>query len=160
MFISRSNRLVGLALSAADMSELHDIYETVDSSNPTQRTTYVLQFLWRCLTSQFDVIGPYYTSGKSFSHKFLMSCILATLHSFHLYNFKVAVLIGDGASSNLTLFKHLCGYKGVFPPTDHEHYIKPWFINPYSGEKTHILICPSHQVCSICLYTLIQTQTI
>jgi len=41
------------------MASLHDICEEMDPSRRQVRASYVFQFLWRDLTSEFDVIGPY-----------------------------------------------------------------------------------------------------
>lgn len=46
-------------MCAADMASLHDIYENVDEDEECNKTDYILQFLWRDMTSDFDVLGPY-----------------------------------------------------------------------------------------------------
>ena len=48
--------IIGLAMSSADMASLADLYATLDEDK-TKHTNYVLQFLWRDMTSKFDVIG-------------------------------------------------------------------------------------------------------
>ena len=60
MWNSRNQQIItiGLAMSPEDMSSLHDIYMTYDEDTKTEQTTYVLQFLWRDLTSKFDIVGP------------------------------------------------------------------------------------------------------
>ena len=35
----------------------------------------MLQFLWRDLSSMFDIIGPYYSSAQGFDSKFTMACL-------------------------------------------------------------------------------------
>lgn len=45
-----------------EMSTLCDVYQTLHPDFREKRTTYVLQTLWRDLTSDFDIIGPHYTS--------------------------------------------------------------------------------------------------
>ena len=74
------------------------------------------------------------------------------IKKFHFWGFKTSILIGDGASSNLTMFKTLTGYSGSYgfdKTLPDPHYVKPFFINPFSGEKLFILICPSHMVYNI-----------
>ena len=46
MWNSRSQKIIGLAMSPADMSSLHDVYELVDEDNAKKQTSYILQFLW------------------------------------------------------------------------------------------------------------------
>ena len=82
-----------------------------------QNAEYVLQFLWRNVSSDFDVTGPYFT----------------------LDGFKVRAFLCDGASSNLALLKALCNYNTKYD-------ISPFFISPFDSQKIHLIICPSHQV--------------
>ena len=71
---------------------------------------------------------------------------------FHCWGFQTSLLIGDGASANLTMFKTLTGYVGHYgtdqsQSTFKKHYIRPYFISPFTGRKLYIIICPSHMVC-------------
>ena len=68
---SRSQRMVGLAMTHEDMSCLH-VYQALDPDALTKSTTYMLQFFWRDLTSSFDVVGPYYSRSGSFESKSLL----------------------------------------------------------------------------------------
>lgn len=73
------------------------------------------------------------------------------MRKFHFWGFKTSVLIGDGASPNLTMFKRLTGYSGIYGVNEalpDPHYIKPYFLNPFSGEKVFIVVCPSRMVCN------------
>lgn len=67
---SRSQEVIGLAMVNKDMSSLQDIYTSLSSEQEPQQATYMLQFLWRNLTSKFDVMGPYYSSSESLISKF------------------------------------------------------------------------------------------
>ena len=58
-----------------------------------------MQFLWRDLTSGFDVVGPYFTSSKNFENKTILSCLLETLRTFHVHGFKTCLLVCDAASA-------------------------------------------------------------
>lgn len=40
-----------------DLVTLSDVYEEM-STDRSLKTTYVLQFLWRDISSDFDLIGP------------------------------------------------------------------------------------------------------
>ena len=91
------------------MSSLHDIYQEISTSGEIKKTSYFLQFLWRDITSNYDIIGPYYKSENRLDHKFIMICVLENMHLLSMYGFDVILLICDGASANLQLLKLLCG---------------------------------------------------
>ncbi|XP_044171448.1 uncharacterized protein LOC114975022 isoform X1 [Acropora millepora] len=57
---SRNNEFIGHSLTPDDMVSLHDIYEELNANQKKMRASYVFQFLWRDLSSEFDVIGPYF----------------------------------------------------------------------------------------------------
>ena len=85
-------------MTAEDMVSLHDVY--VELKAPTAvKASYIMQFLWRDLTSDFDVIGPYFSSGKGLECKFIMSCLMTTIQAFHIYGFNTNAVVCDGASA-------------------------------------------------------------
>ena len=131
------------------MPFLHDIFESVDPSTNI-KTSYILQFLWRDLTSSYSIIGPHFAREKSWDHSFLYDCVMRTIKLFSLYKFRVKVPVCDGASSNLALLKVLAGYKASQLPAEKQKYLpKMEFCNPYDPEednKVFMMICPSHQV--------------
>ena len=66
----------------------------------------MFQFLWRDLSSEFDLIGPYFESEAGMKHQFVMTCILITTHAFQLYSFEVMAIVLDGANTNLAAMKY------------------------------------------------------
>ena len=153
---SRNEELVGLAMTSVEMQTLQDVYDTLSSDSKTQKTTYALQTLWRDLTSEYDIIGPYYTSASTMKSKFLLPCIVDAIYQFHVFNFETSLLICDGASANLTLLKALCGKNGAYAHNDKQSdkfEVPVSFTNPFTGQPIYQLICPSHQVsvCCVCL---------
>ena len=60
MWNSRSQALSRLAMTAEDMSSLIDVYQLLQKPKVAAQTSYILQFLWRDLTSNYDIIGPYF----------------------------------------------------------------------------------------------------
>ena len=54
MWNSRSQTLVGLSMRHDEMATLGDIFQTIDEDSVAQ-TSHILQFLWRDLTSDFDI---------------------------------------------------------------------------------------------------------
>ena len=152
---SRSQKIVGLAMTSKDQASLHDIYQTLDGTESTQQMSYILQFLWRDLTSSFDIVGPYFTCCGSLASKFILACVLETLQ---MYGFKTSILVCDGAAANLTTIKATMGVHGAFgvkQGKEDPHLVEPFFINPFNPpNKIFWIICPSHQV-RICTCTVL-----
>ena len=152
MWNSRNQQMIGIAMHAEDMASLLDVYSTYDDmGHKADQTNYIMQFLWRDLSSSYDIVGPYYTSSGSFKSKSIVPCVMETIKLFHLYNFKTIALVCDGASSNLSTLKASTGDHGAYGNTNpSEGYsVKPWFTNPFDpAQKIYWIICPTHQVIS------------
>jgi hypothetical protein len=116
MWNSRSQSIIGTAMDYHDMSSLADIYQFIEKDEAAQ-TSHILQFLWRDLTSSFDIVGPYFPYSMSMESKFLYNCIMETLQLFQLHGLKTSLLVSDGASTNLTVLKATHGQYGVYPIT-------------------------------------------
>ena len=114
MWNSRSQKLIGLSMSHVKQSSLSDVYQVLDS-NLAQQTLYILQFFWRDLTSDFDIIGLYFTYSKTMDTKFVLSCVLETIKLFHLHGLSTMLLVCDGASTNLSTLKASHGQYGAYP---------------------------------------------
>ena len=146
---SKTNRIVGLAMTQDHLATLSDVYEQL-KEDKAKKTTYILQFMWRDLSSKFDLIGPYYTSECGLDSRFTTACLFEVMQAMESTGFQIHALICDGASWNLTMLKHLCGAGGKFGSgemTDPERYDVPCsFKNPFSDNNVWIIICPSHQV--------------
>lgn len=85
---SRSQRTIGLAMTYEDMPCLHDVCQALEPDASTKSTMYMLQFLWRDLTSSYDVVGPYFSGSSSFDSKFIVGVVLETIKSFHFLDFR------------------------------------------------------------------------
>ena len=79
MWNSRSRTIVGLAMDAEDQASLHDVYQLFQKEKAVEQTACIMQFLWRDLTSSYDIVGPYFTSSETFSAKFILACVLETI---------------------------------------------------------------------------------
>ncbi len=147
---ANGEKFFGLELTDEECYQLHDIYAAFDPNKAPQATSYNLQFLWRDLTSDFDVIGPYFSTSESLEHRYIISCLLETMRLFHQFDFETVGVVSDGASSNLTAEKILTrGKKGSYgtQPGNDRHRVKPWFTNPFNPLlKVYWCICPSHQL--------------
>ena len=142
---SRSHQLIGLAMTREELASLNDVYRFLEDDDKTKQTSYILQFLWRDLTSPFDVVGPYFTSSDPLESKFILSCILETVKILHLYGFKTSLLVCDAAAANVSVIKGTTGVHGAYG----KNKVEPFFRNPFNPTAIiHWLICPSHQVCS------------
>ena len=148
MWNSRSQKIIGLAMSPEEMASLHNICFHSDATERTQQTTYIMQFLWRDLTSSFDLVGPYFAYAGSVKSKFMLACVYEILRVLHLYEFKVSVVMCDAASSNLTALKTTTGVSGAYEANWDGHKIPSLsFKNPYDPPNPIFwIICPSHQV--------------
>ncbi len=147
---ANGEKFFGLELTHEECPQLHDIYAAFDPNKTPQPTSYNLQFLWRDLTSDFDVIGPYFSTANSLEHRYIISCLLETMRLFHQFDFKTVGIVCDGASSNLAAIKILTrGKKGAYgtQPGRDRHKVEPWFTNPFDPLlKVFCCICPSHQL--------------
>ena len=86
----------------------------------------MLQFLWRDLTSQFDIVGPYFTSSGSVDGKFVLACVLETVKLFQLHSLKTSVLVCDGGSSNVAAIKASDGCHGAYAVKSGENGETEW----------------------------------
>ena len=152
-------------MSPDDMSSLHDAYQLVDETSASKQTSYILQFLWRDLTSSFDIVGPYFTSSSQLESKFIVSCVLKSLWVFHLYGFHTFCLVCDGASANISALKSTCGTSGAYgvgsTSTD-QHKVEPyfpilttksfgWFAQVIKWVSEYVYVCVCVCVC-VCVF--------
>lgn len=127
-------------MTPREMASLQDVYEEIKTPK-SLKAGYQMQFLWRDLTSDFDVIGPYFSSNAGLESKFIISCLMTSIHAFHINGFKTMAVVCDGASANLKAIKYLTtersGAYGINddPNVDEPHHVKPWMLNPWTNEK-------------------------
>ena len=113
---SRNDALIGHSMTAQEMATLCDLYAKLEKDVESGNTDYVMQTLWQDLTSECDIVGPYYTCSGPFKAKSMLPCVMDALRKFHSHGFSVYALVCDGASSNLMMVKMLLGKKGHFTP--------------------------------------------
>ena len=130
-------------MSSDEFISLHDVYEGLSEDEKCQKTAYMIQFLWRDLSSDFNIVGPYFNCSSTVEMPFLHSMVVRTMLSFCRFGFYVRALLCDGASNNLSLLKLLCGYIN----NEDTQILEPWFKSPFDGRNVYLLVCPSHQVC-------------
>ncbi|XP_065905179.1 uncharacterized protein [Dysidea avara] len=149
MWNSRSHRIIGLAMTEETQASLHDVFQLFDKDHRTKQTNYILQFLWRDLTSSFDIVGPFYTSNETMQAKFICSCVFQTLKLFKVHDLRTCLLVCDGAAPNLAALKLTHRFQGMYGLSDgpDPYAVRPWFVNPHDPlNRIYWLICPSHQL--------------
>uniref|UniRef100_A0A1X7V7C0 Uncharacterized protein n=1 Tax=Amphimedon queenslandica TaxID=400682 RepID=A0A1X7V7C0_AMPQE len=67
MWNSRSQTLIGLSMTQEQMASIGDIFQTIDEA----QTSHILQFLWRDLTSNFNIIDPTFQISNVMERKYL-----------------------------------------------------------------------------------------
>ena len=92
-----------------ELASLSDVYTTLSPDYRKRQTSYILQTLWRDLTSNFDVIGPHFTNDGPFSHEFLCRILMESIHQFHICGFETIAVVCDGAAPNMTMMKEMSG---------------------------------------------------
>ena len=63
LFEMNGGNVMGFAMTPDELPFLEDIFESVDTAG-NLKTNYILQFLWRDLTSSYSIIGPYFACQK------------------------------------------------------------------------------------------------
>jgi len=152
--------ITGFTMAEDELKVLHDVFNSTIQPG-AQKASYIVQFLWRDLTSGYDVIGPYFPVESSIKSGVLQEFIMLSLKAFHGHGFKVTILLCDGASSNLSVLKVLTGHERAQFPVNHsgetlmdKYFVKASFPNPEDpyGRPIFVMICPSHQVTILCTY--------
>ena len=150
MWNSRNNTLSGLAMTNKDLMSLTDVYQLLQAPKVVAQTSYILQFLWRDLTSTYDIVGPYFTCADSVDSKFVLTCVLETIKLFQHHGLKTSLLVCDGCAANLTTIKATQGQHGAYSlqaDSIDKFEIEPWFINLFSlPDLSFWLVCPTYQV--------------
>lgn len=85
-----NNEIIGLAMTSDQLSTLHNLFREIDDGFRMNNTSYILQFMWRDLSSRFDVVSPHFTTEKSLETKFLASCLFESMYAFEIYGFHVS----------------------------------------------------------------------
>ncbi len=156
---SRDNKFIGHIMTEEEMGSLVDVYRTLDPERRTKKTKYVMQTIWRDLSSKFDVLGPYFMSESGFDNKYVTTIVEETMLKLNWYGFCTVGVVCDGASPNLTMINVWTeGKKGAYrvnlDDAGDKHRVSPSFTDPFTGRKVHFVICPSHQVRTVhvCLH--------
>ena len=148
---SRNQKLSGLAMTEKDLPSLNDVYRMLLEPQTPKKTSYILQFLWRHLTSSYDIVGPYFTCSNSVDGDCILACLLETVKFFQMHGLRISLLVCDGCPANLATIKTTHGCSGAYSissdTTGDRYKVEPWMINPYCPPALiYWMICPTHQV--------------
>ena len=88
---------------------LCDVYKTLSPNYRGRQISYFMQTLWRDFTSDFDVIGPHYTSDCTFAHDVVCQVLIDAIQQLHMCGFVTVAVVTDGASANLKMIKEMSG---------------------------------------------------
>ena len=69
---AKIGKFIGIAMPYDELGSLH----TLKPGHRTQKASYVLQYLWRCTVSNFDILGSYYTSVETMKAKLILSTLM------------------------------------------------------------------------------------
>ena len=72
LFDMNGGKVLGFAMTPDELPFLHDIFASNNRSGKSLETSYILQFLWRDLTSTYSFIGPHFECEKSWDHFFVV----------------------------------------------------------------------------------------
>lgn len=90
---SKTGKMSGIVMEEGEYGSLVDIYADMRAGDDIPRPAeYFLQFLWRDLTSNFDIIGPHYSSDRTMDYAFTHTCLTDALVAFQTSGFKVSSL--------------------------------------------------------------------
>ena len=109
---AKTGKFIGMAMSSDELGSLHYVFQTLKPGHRTQKTLYVLQYLWRCTVSNliFWVPITLVSSVEAMKAKLILSTLFDAMYAFQLYGFKTKAIICDGASTNLSAVKVLTGF--------------------------------------------------
>ena len=82
---SRDHKFIGHVMTEEEMASLCDVYQTLHSERKTTSAQYIVQTVWRDLSSKYDVLGPYFTSQTGFESKFMVAAIQETILNLHCF---------------------------------------------------------------------------
>ena len=131
----------GYVISPEELPSLHDVFSSLGDPGP-KKASYIVQFLWRDLTSSYDLIGPYFTVAKSMNTGFILEQLTLVMYALDKYSFRTIVIVCDGASSNLAAMKILCGLPNTAMSGEVEGpwQIKAHFTNPYDSANIPVFV--------------------
>jgi hypothetical protein len=159
------NKLRGYALTNDDLIGMGDLFsaKATDGNKPTrEKTSYISQVQWKCLSSALILSGPYFTVGSQMTAETLFSALTMTFDGFSSLGLHVIGICMDGETKNLKCMKMWVDcMRGMTPlavlaeeisrkstvnqsTLVDKYALKAW--NPFAQTYTYLLIDPSHSL--------------
>lgn len=76
--------ITGFNITEDELKLLHDVYSSTLQYG-AHKVSYVMQFLWRDITSGYDLVGPYFHIEKSIASSILTEFVMLCLKAFTAY---------------------------------------------------------------------------
>ncbi len=143
----KSRRIIGLGTQFEQYADLLDPYAYLDSQSQNRPAEYTLQFIWRDVRRNFDVLGPRFSFPNAIEAKQLWPCLKETLILFHRFKFGVMAVISDFGKPNVKVMEHL-----IIGKSGHMGVSNPYFI----WQRFYVLCCIEWQLHSIHSYVVYQ----
>ncbi len=86
---SKSHEVYGTAISENKFASLFDVFEEYKGSSGSKLGQFALLTLWKDLTSNYEILGPYWVTDKTMDSEYLWSCLFESMRLFAAYNFQV-----------------------------------------------------------------------
>ena len=105
-------KLSGFATSFEDLETMRDIFQDLKEDEDVKniQANYINQFLWRDMTSKFDVIGPHYAGNRSIDYVSVYAQFWEAVGFFHRYGFETHVGVCDGTACYLSFIIYIYIY--------------------------------------------------
>ena len=83
---------------------MHGVREPQEELEEDQakKVMYILQLMWRDISSKYDAIGPYFTSSSGLDARLTAACLYETMGAMESVEFKIKAIVSNGASWNLS----------------------------------------------------------
>lgn len=144
MWNSKNHQFYGSTSDLKDLTCLDDLFTDGKSEKTVKEAEFVFQTIWRDLSANCDVIGPYWKFAKQSKSHEIHRCMMEAMRQFHQHDFKVLGVIMDGATTNVSVIKTLLlSRPGMFPVKENtqqfDYNVPSSFDNPFDfGQKVPI----------------------
>ena len=88
----KGGSISGFTMAPDELPVLDHVFTSAIQSG-CQKASYIVQFLWRDLTSGYDLIGPYFPVSSSVDSNILLEFFLLSLKVFSNYGFKISIVL-------------------------------------------------------------------
>ncbi len=97
----------GMMMTTEQLHNFDDVFRHLATGDPPP-VRYIMASMWRCLDSDFQILGPIVASEKGLPGEGVYKYVLRTIEELHHFNFRTKITVCDGSSPNLKFLKMLC----------------------------------------------------